>query len=343
MSKNIVIFSDGTGQEGGERNNTNIYKLFNMIEDRSSKQVAFYDAGLGSNWQKITGSIGGMGISRNIKQCYQFIFEHYEIGDQIYLFGFSRGSATIRSLSSFIHHFGILPKSRPELIDQAYSIYKIRDENLRDKKAVEFVKKHHNIWTSVKFIGCFDTVAALGLPWKRANAILNYMPYFHHKFHDFTLSQSIEHAYHALAIDDEREAFLPILWDKTINEKQSLKQVWFCGMHTDVGGGYKEQNLSDIPLEWMLQNAMKHGLLIYAKNMVNISKDADGIMHNSRGTKLSQFYPKEIRSFDPQREDKPIVHQSVLDRKKNCNNEDSPAYNPWILKLNYEVEPWVLS
>ena len=113
MSKNIVIFSDGTGQEGGEGNNTNVYKLFNMVEDRTPQQVAFYDPGLGSGWRKVTGNVGGMGITRNIQQCYRFIFDHFVAGDKIFLFGFSRGAATIRSLSSFIHYFGILPKSRP--------------------------------------------------------------------------------------------------------------------------------------------------------------------------------------------------------------------------------------
>ena len=118
MSKNIVIFSDGTGQEGGEGHNTNIYKIFNMLEDRTSRQVTFYDRGLGTGWRKISGNAFGAGISKNIKECYQFIFENYESGknnepnDQIYLFGFSRGAATVRSLSGFIHEFGILPKTR---------------------------------------------------------------------------------------------------------------------------------------------------------------------------------------------------------------------------------------
>ena len=160
MPKNIVVLSDGTGQEGGERHNTNIYKLFNMIDDRSSRQVAFYDPGLGTGWRKLTGNIAGMGMSKNIRQCYEFIFEHFESGDWIFLMGFSRGAATVRSLSSFIHHFGILPKSRPELIERAFKIYKIDDADERKTKAGEFVDRHHNMWTRIKFLGCYDTVAA---------------------------------------------------------------------------------------------------------------------------------------------------------------------------------------
>ena len=122
MEKNIVVFSDGTGQEGGRGHNTNVYKLFNMIEDRTDRQVIYYDRGLGTGWRKVTGTVTGMGISKNIRDCYEFIFENYCAGDQIFLFGFSRGATTVRSLSSFVHLFGILPKSRPELIKQAYRI-----------------------------------------------------------------------------------------------------------------------------------------------------------------------------------------------------------------------------
>ena len=116
MSKNIVVFSDGTGQEGGKGANSNVYKLFNMVLDRSSEQIAFYDRGLGTGWRKITGSAAGMGISKNILECYKFIFENYEAGDQLYLFGFSLGSTTVMSLAAFIHCFGIFTKSCIELI-----------------------------------------------------------------------------------------------------------------------------------------------------------------------------------------------------------------------------------
>ena len=134
MSKNIIVFSDGTGQEGGKGNNTNVYKLFNMIEDRTQKQISFYDRGLGTGLRKITGNIAGMGISKNILECYEFIFSNYCAGDNVFLFGFSRGATTVRSLSGFIHMFGILPKSRPELIKKAYRIYKKRKKVKREKR-----------------------------------------------------------------------------------------------------------------------------------------------------------------------------------------------------------------
>lgn len=345
MGKNIVILSDGTGQEGGVGHNTNIYKIFNMLEDRTGDQIAFYDPGLGTDRRKIAGLISGAGISKNIIDCYNFIFENYDAGDNIYLFGFSRGAATVRSLSSFIHLFGVLPKSRPELIDKAYKIYKISDKTLREKKADEFIERHHTMWTTIKFIGCFDTVAALGLPSKFLNAIIEVIPWYKNDFHDFKLSGSIENAYHALSIDDERKTFHPVLWDSEVlnTEKlnQNLLQVWFLGMHTDVGGGYEETDLSDITLVWMLDKAIQHGLRIYKWHKIEINEKPDGFMNNSRKGGYSRFFKKLIRFWPENRKDLPIIHETVFERTNNADNNDQPKYNSWILNEKYEKEKWI--
>lgn len=338
MPKNIVVFSDGTGQEGGKGANTNIYKLFNIIEDRTSRQISFYDPGLGTGWRKISGNVSGAGISKNILECYTFIFDNFEAGDQIYLFGFSRGAATVRSLTSFIHYFGIIPKSRPELIKRAYKIYKIEDESVRKRKADEFVSRHHTMWTRIKFLGCFDTVAALGLPIKPLSVLMNIIPGMQHKFQNFKLNETVENAYQALAIDDERKTFHPILWDTDTLPYQTIKQVWFCGMHTDVGGGYDEHELSDVPFSWMKNMATDHGLLIYSSNTISIDENVNGYMHNSRGEGWTKLYRKKERFWDTRRTDKPIVHESVLQRKNNISNTAEPPYKPWILALEYEVE-----
>jgi len=339
MPKNIVIFSDGTGQEGGRGNNTNIYNLYNMIEDRTDKQVSFYDPGLGTGWRKISGSIGGAGISQNIKECYTFISDNFEAGDQIYLFGFSRGAATVRSLASLIHEFGILPKSRYDLIKYAYDTYSISNPNKRKIKTKAFVKRHHTMWTKIKFLGCFDTVSALGVPYENVDIILDKIPFLKHRFHNFKLSEAVENAYQALAIDDRRKTFHPILWEeKGLKEYQTMKQVWFCGMHTDVGGGYKEFDLSDIPLLWMKEKAEACGLRIHLAHNVLIQRNVNGKMHNSRESRLSKLYREEERHWNRQRTDKPIVHKTVLERSNNRDNKENPPYTPWILKLDYEVE-----
>lgn len=338
MAKNIVIFSDGTGQEGGKGNNSNVYKLFNEVADRTDEQIAFYDRGLGTGLRKITGNGAGMGISKNIQECYQFIFENFQADDNIYLFGFSRGATTVRSLSGFIHLFGILPKSRPELIMKAYKLYKIKDPARRAEKIEIFLNSHHTMWCKIKFLGVWDTVAALGVPFKVVDYFVEMIPFFKHSFHDLKLSKSVEHARHALAIDDERLTFHPTLWEPKIRSDQTIKQVWFCGMHTDVGGGYQEQQLSDIAFNWMVAEAEDKGLLIYPNHHVLVDPNPNGTMHNSRGGRFTKYFRKAVRSW-PTSHGKPTIHSSVLERNKNVMNEDSPPYKPWILELDHDIEP----
>ncbi len=337
MTKNIVVFSDGTGQEGGKGTNTNVYRLYNMVLDRSPKQIGFYDRGLGTGLRRFSGNLAGRGISQNICECYRFIFENYEAGDKIYLFGFSRGATTVRSLSGLIHHFGILPKARPELIKQAYKIYKKANRAERESAAKAFVGRHHTMWCTIEFLGVWDTVAALGVPIKSIDGIVDRIPIFKHRFHDLRLSRSVAHAYHALAIDEERRLFLPTLWGTDIADYQSLKQVWFCGVHTDVGGGYPEQAVSDIALNWMVQMAEQRGLEIFPEHNVETSPNANGMMHDSS----KWYFRRKVRSWPTKTHGKPRVHESVLERTVNRHNQEDPPYKPWILdgSYEYEVEP----
>jgi len=335
MHKNIVVFSDGTGQEGGKKHSTNVYKLFNMVLDRSTEQVAFYDRGLGTGWRKVTGNVAGAGISENIRECYEFIFENYQSGDLVYLFGFSRGAFTVRSLSGFIEMFGILPKSRPELIKKAYRIYKMKGKK-RDKKKREFLAEHHTMRCVIRFIGVWDTVGALGVPIKAFDLINP----FKRKFHNTEMCKNVEIGCHALAIDEERKTFHPTVWDETRLGKtpdqiqQKIKQVWFIGVHTDVGGGYEERGISDIALEWLRREGEAADLLIYRNHKVNPDPDANGAIHNSR-EKLARMYRKQARTLD-ERVVTTLVHQSVRDRAGKAANR----YDPWILAYPHAIEPW---
>ncbi len=341
MPKNIVVFSDGTGQEGGTDHNTNVYKTFNLILDRSPDQVSFYDKGLGTGFRKVSGNVFGRGFSENVRQCYEFIFEHYQHEDRIFLLGFSRGAATVRSLTGFIHMFGILPRSRGTLIGDAWEIYKSSNAAKRKKAAEEFIDVNHTMWATVKFLGVWDTVAALGVPRTRADRVLNWIA--PHGFHDFKLSDSVENAYHALAIDDIRKTFHPVLFEPGSNEKGELRQVWFMGMHTDVGGGYQEKELSDIVLEWMTGHAVKHGLRIYAgrgRHPGLCTPDPNGHMHDARDKTWKKWvFSKRQRGW-PDEYGKPVIHQSVELRTASPTNVPNAGYKPWITKLDYEVEPW---
>ena len=343
MGKNIVVFSDGTGQDGGTRHNTNVYKLFNLILDRSRRQVSFYDRGLGTGWRKATGNIVGRGFSKNVRQCYEFIFRNFEDDDKIFLFGFSRGAATVRSLTGFIHLFGILPRSRGRLIKKAWKIYKITNKKKREAKAAKFIEVNHTMWANVQFLGVWDTVAALGLPNDWIDKILNWI--VPHGFHDFSLSESVIHACHALAIDDARKTFHPVLFDPNLKKKdQTLKQVWFMGMHTDVGGGYMGKELSDIVLEWMVQHATQHGLHFFdtdEREEPECRPNPDGLMHNSRKELWKRLiFPAKQREWDQETYGKPIIHESVIQRTVGYYEGKKGPYKPWILEHDPAIEPW---
>lgn len=366
MSKNIVVLSDGTGQEGGKGHDTNVYKLFRMLEDRTERQIVFYDEGLGTDWHKFTGNAFGAGFSKNLLQCYQFIYDNYNAGDRIYLFGFSRGAATVRSLASFIHYFGILPKSRPELIKKAFRLYRKghdkvsselfkrtynllrreQTEEVKDElneKATEFVHEHPNQWAKIEFMGVWDTVPALGVvALAGLNSFLGRI--LRYSFHDFKLHPSVKNAYHALSIDDDRLWFHPSLWTMKTREEQIVEQVWFSGAHTDVGGGFNESGLSDITLEWMLEKAVSYGLRTYLGsrgywNFV-VAPDPTDLYHPPR-TGFGKIFKKGFRNKVWTEQGakaafgQPIIHGSVLDRhmRRLPGNEPKPEddRNPWIL------------
>jgi len=237
--------------------------------------------------------------------------------------------------------FGMLPKSRPELINKAWSIYRIGNKKQREKKANEFVQRYHNMWCRVHFIGAWDTVAALGLPTEWISFLLDKIPFFKHSFHSLDLSESIRHARHALAIDDERRVFQPTIWNNELTKPdQTLKQVWFLGSHSDVGGGSGDQSLPDIALIWMISEAVKHGLWIYPGNDVALSPDPNGKIFNSRGSFFLRFYTKQLRSWNSEKLGKPTVHESVLLRTESRFKEEEKPYKSWILEQDHLIEPW---
>lgn len=340
MGKNIIVFSDGTGQKGGVGSNTNVYKLFNMIEQRTDRQIAYYDPGLGTDWRRITGAISGRGVSQNILECYRFIFEQFKAGDKIYLFGFSRGAATVRSLSAFIHMFGILPQSRPDLIKEAFRIYKIRDHEKRTATAKALIENNNTMWTKIEFLGVWDTVAALGLPIGGLGPLVDF--FFPHRFHSFDLSDAVVHARHALSIDEERKSFQPVLWAPlNSGPADRMKQVWFCGVHTDVGGGYPEEDLSNITLKWMIKEATAKGLLIYPKSTLyqkleSTNANVDGFMHDQR-RKFPWKMMKGVQRKWPTDYGPVCIHESVTQRTRDRANQHPPKYDAWIIKYSERI------
>lgn len=378
MPKNIVVLSDGTGQEGGKGYNTNIYNIYDAAEDRTFEQVLFYDAGAGTGWRKVTGNAFGRGFTENMRQAYLFIFEQYQMGDHIFMLGFSRGAATVRSLASFVNEFGILPRSRPRLIDDAFKLYKRRSRPSYEKRRDDFLAGNGTTRVPIEFLGVYDTVAALGFPLPGVAAVIDKVPGFRHKFHNFDLSSNVRRAYQALAIDDERKTFHPILWNPLppdVTDRQ-IRQVWFAGMHTDVGGGYASgKALANIPYSWLLQQAVSCGLRLKGDTQPDRvrpnEEDPGDYMHDSRGKRSAKVFRRAQRAWPSGRADKPVIHESVLHRRGvetitplafqdpipprrvevKAGQQVEKPYDPWILKAangsgyldstEFEVEPWI--
>lgn len=263
--KKIVICADGTWNRP-EKNlkedfPTNVLKLARGLavnDNDQDKQVVFYDWGIGSYHDNFAGGALGAGLEKNVMDCYRFLVHNYEPGDEIFLFGFSRGAYTIRSLCGLINNCGILKSSEGRLIESAFNLYKTKKHkpsspysvNWRNRLAVEDK-------TMIKFVGVWDTVGAMGLPFSIFGLINK-----KHLFYDRKLGSNIEVARHALCLDELRDDFEPTIWIP--RPGVDLKQVWFAGVHSDVGGGYKPDSdktvLADIPLIWMLNEAKACGL-----------------------------------------------------------------------------------
>lgn len=295
-NKKLVIFFDGTWNradqesEDGKLCPTNIAKLFIATlprDEQGNEQIIYYMPGVGAKTsERIRGGGFGFGISDNIKTGYKFLVSNYEDGDDIYIFGFSRGAYTARSLAGLIRNVGILTRDKLYLIDKAYMIYKNKTEDWYPDSPNSVAFKEQHTWANerVKFLGVFDTVGALGVPF---GIVLGWIveKIFGCSFHDTQLSWIIENAYHAVAIDERRLIFQPTLM--TPSEKhtaESFEQKWFPGVHSNVGGGYTNTGLSDTGLKWMAEKAQKHGLNLDLGKITNpvVAPDIKETPNNSQ-------------------------------------------------------------
>lgn len=259
--KRIIVCMDGTWNkptqyDRGKRKPTNVVKIARGIEPvcpNGVHQVVYYSEGVGTQWglDRILGGGFGMGLSQNIIKAYRFIVHNYQQGDEIYLFGFSRGAYTVRSLAGLLNKVGLLPKNHAFYMPEAYRLYR---NGPSEAQLVSFQKQHHCIDVKIKFVGVWDTVGALGIPVGFGKFNRRY------QFHDVSLTRNIEHAYQALAIDERRGIFNPAIWQLPKDSTQTLQQQWFIGSHSNVGGGYSQDGLANISLHWIKDMATQYGL-----------------------------------------------------------------------------------
>lgn len=354
--KNIIICADGTGNKGGYTPDSNVYKTYNGVDIHSTTktQISFYDNGVGTSTNKILRGLGGalgIGFQRNVRDLYRYLAMNYSTGDDIYLFGFSRGAATVRAFLGFIATCGLvngrdIPYDKlEEYTKDAFDAYKASKYN--DAKAKKFRehKNSHGI-VNVHFVGVWDTVSALGLPkwvdrigfvakildklFTLVDKVINL--FWKHHFYKYELSNNIQHAYQALALDDERTSFWPMIWNEH-GFKGKVEQVWFAGMHSNVGGGYQRAGLSNVALHWMLVRADKAGLKFKDGFIEQQKADANvnGRLYDSRDgiAILYRYHPREIANLCSGNLTGPIrIHETVLERMCMRTANYAPLHLP---------------
>ncbi|MBF4997541.1 DUF2235 domain-containing protein [Nocardia sp. BSTN01] len=270
--KRLVVCCDGTW--GSESNPTvsNVVKIAESVRSSAVTdagdhvgQRVFYVDGPGSRGylaDKLLGGAFGLGLDANLSTMYWQLALNWEPGDEIYVFGFSRGAYTARSLVGMVNRLGLL--TADAMIERTYpealAIYRQRkvDPDGPDRPEwIEFRERHCVYPVPITFVGVFDTVGALGVP---------LLTSWRYRFHDVRLSHNVRYARQALAIDERRRMYAPCLWEVTDDPEggpfgaDRVQQVWFEGVHTDIGGGYADSRLSDITLRWMVDQARRAGL-----------------------------------------------------------------------------------
>jgi len=274
-AKRIALFLDGTWNNVDD--NTNVWRMKSLCA-RSSDQLVYYSAGVGTqSGEHLSGGMFGIGIDEEVIEAYEWLVENYTPDAQLFIFGFSRGAFTARSLAGFISKCGLLKSGAPVSLKQLYARYRLGSKvqsvralaNVLDESHLSqedrWIRKYSRA-IPIRFQGVWDTVGALGVP----------LPWFpkvskdDFAFLETDLRINNTHAYHALAIDEHRKAFAPTLWVK-ITQKQgetypprtlaNVEQRWFVGAHANVGGGYENDLLPQVSLAWLMNKAVAHGLV----------------------------------------------------------------------------------
>lgn len=345
MSKNLIVLCDGTSNEISE-DRTNILRLYGALK-KDASQIVFYDPGVGTfgaatsvsyyyrRATEIWGLASGWGLDQNVLEAYRFIADHYNDGrrdgkavdepDKIYIFGFSRGAYTARVLAGFLHTYGLVSKEKMNLLDYGYRAYKNIGSGNEEGDSAKSAFAEVNLFEkmlrpnhpTITLLGLFDTVGSVIESGRNG---------FRLRSHAFTRkNRSVAHVRHAVAIDERRTMFNPQLfptgnrhWPDRFKEKsaiaQDVKEVWFSGVHGDVGGGYPEpkSELAKIPLHWMIEETTPLGVRFKTQtvNSIVLGKSsgkpyvapnplAKPNVSMSAGWKILEFVPRKHSAFNP--------------------------------------------
>lgn len=277
-SKRLAVFLDGTWNWGA--NNTNVWRMKSLCKQAGTDgvpQLTYYDIGVNG----LLGGIVGYGLRKNIVEAYKWLVEEYEPDAEVFIFGFSRGAYTARSLAGFIAKCGILRVGAPLSIEQLYDRYKRTSEDntiwdvcemqangrldletcdLEDRWLFRYSQR-----ADIQMVGVWDTVGKYGVPFGSIKGVSSST----FLFNDTGLRKPLKHCFHAVAIDEHRRAFPPTLWTirkhpdgkmASMRPLETCEQRWFVGAHGNVGGGYASDVLAQLPFLWLLRKAEKLGL-----------------------------------------------------------------------------------
>jgi uncharacterized protein (DUF2235 family) len=367
VSKNIVICCDGTCKDA-TGDVTNVLRVFSSLQ-RDAEQLCYYDGGVGTLVDPTTISYFrkfvrrkidmaiGYSLRANFCKAYRFLARHYEPGDRIYLFGFSRGAYVVRALAGAIHRQGLVRAELESMTEYAWAAYSNDMDDLDERamfRADARFAKYFSVDYDIRihFLGVFDTVSSFGWIW-------NYraLPNTAH-------NPAVTHVRHAVAIDERRTCFEANLFrPKKPDQHESFSEVWFPGVHADVGGGYpdEEAGLAKISLQWMLHEAETKGLHLekaIASDLLGAGTrrskpDHLAKLHNSLEGfwRTIEWFPRRswtvlpgaMRWRRPNRgrerprpDAPPCVHQSAIERKQALPG----TYNPGLLDGPFTIQPW---
>ena len=368
--KNIVLCSDGTGNSAIKDRGTNVFKLYEAVDihgyrsdPQLAEQIAFYDDGVGTQTLlplKLLGQAFGWGLARNVKELYLELARVYDPGDKLFLFGFSRGAFTIRTLAGLIQCSGIPDRKRcatnaelKELVEVSYDEYRARyrtfwrrrerekfradDPQRRERlKAVQHEIHAPGGQVPIEFIGVWDTVDAVGMPWDRLADFWDAFVY-PFRFHDRTLTSQVHCARHAVSVDDERRTFRPVMWNEKGAQPGQIEQLWFAGVHANVGGGYPTQGMSLVALDWMMAEADALGLKFIESDQESFRahRDVHDKLYDSRSG-LGVYYrwePRNIEEICRAGNVKVRIHDSVFDRIAHGTTGYAPGNIPASIEI----------
>jgi uncharacterized protein (DUF2235 family) len=345
MPKRLVLCCDGTWNTADQESDgrpcpTNAAKValgIPRMDGAGVEQRVYYQKGVGTRpGERLRGGALGLGLSRNVQEAYRFLVENYDPGDEVFLFGFSRGAYTARSTVGLVRNCGILRREHAGRRQAAYALYRSRGNHPRDIESQLF-RRSYSHEPRIRFIGVWDTVGSLGIP--SIGLGVAQLVNRRWEFHDTKLSTKVDAAFHALAIDERRKPFEPALWQPQSGAgDQRVEQVWFSGDHCDVGGGHKDSALADITLLWMVERGRSCGLVfrddayvrradggptVFDGRTFPVAPTPTGKLHDSRRWffRLLRPYVRPIGRQDPGSES---VASSAVRRREDRRAKYAP-------------------